>query len=800
MSRLRIRRAAVLGAGIMGSGIAAHLAGAGVSVLLLDLLPETVPPKEKDVDGKRNTLAKTALEKLKTAKPALLFHPRDLERIQPGNFVDHLSEVAACDLVIEAVREDLPTKQALFAQLEPVLASHAVMASNTSGLSITSMLEGRSEAFRKRFMVTHFFNPVRYMRLLEIVPGPETDPVLVDQVKQFAEETLGKGVVLAHNTPNFVGNRIGIYSILRILKMAQEEAFTTEEIDAIFGPALGRPKSAVFRTADLVGLDTLVAAANTCYSNLPYDEERDLFQTPPLLTTLIERGSKGEKTGSGFYKKTKDGILALDLHTLEYRPQQKPSFAFLTTKNADVTKRIREVLSGTDRASSLAERALLHTLAYASRRVGSRTTQETFAQDPQICADLVQIDRAMRWGFGWELGPFEVWDALGVAAVLERMHKHGISPAAWVQDMLKQGQTFYQDQSPKQTFFNPHTQSEEYVVESPRKITLQAMTAQRAPVLKNDGAQLIDLGEGVACLEFTTKMNAIDMDIIDLIQKSIDFCERDFDALIIGNDATDAFSAGANLLMIAMAAEQKNWDLLEKVISDFQQAGQRIKYSAIPVVIAPFGLTLGGGAEITLHGASVRAHAELYMGLVETGVGLIPAGGGCKEMLGRALSHLPEGTDPFVAIRQVFETIATAKVSSSAEDAKRLGYLRSADGISPHRDHLLYEAKQTALGMAQSGYRPPRPFTYRLSGAGGYATLKSYLLNLRAAHQISDHDVVVGTALAKVLNAPHSLSSFVLTEQYILDLEREAFLGLCGEEKTRQRIKYMLQNNKPLRN
>ncbi len=797
MSTLPIRRVMVLGGGIMGSGIAAHLAGAGIPVILLDIVPEGAGNTKAD----RNRLATTALEKLKKAKPPALFHPRDLELIEVGNIDDDLSRVSKCDWVIEAVREDLATKQALYAKLEPFLAPHTIISSNTSGLPIAKLLEGRSSSFQERFLVTHFFNPVRYMYLLEIIPGPKTQPAIVQRVAQFGEEVLGKGIVFGYDTPNFVGNRIGLHALLETVRLAIEGDYTVEEVDAIFGPALGRPKSAIFRTIDMVGLDTLIYAANTCYHGLPYDAARDAFSVPPLFINMQKQGMLGEKSGGGFYKKTAEGILSLDLKTLTYRPQQRPQLATLSDKKRSVSDRIRSIFSSDDRVSRIATRALLLNLAYASKRIGPRTDQNSNLKDPAICENLLQIDRALRWGFNWEFGPFELWDEVGVTEVLSKMNALEIRPATWVEQMVQSGQrSFYTGQAPERFFYDPSHKAPQLVTYSPRQISLSTVLAHRAPVLKNDGASLIDLGDGVACLSFHTKMNAIDTDVIEMIQKSIDRCQIDFEALVIGNEGKDAFSAGANLLMILMAATQGNWPVLEKVIRDFQNANQLLRHSSIPVVIAPFGLTLGGGAEVALHGAVTRAHSELYMGLVETGVGLIPAGGGCKEMLGRILDPLPEEADPFPAIRQVFQTLALAKVSASAEEAKRLGYLNEHDGISMNKSHLLYDAKQTALFLSRAGYKPPRKRQYRLPGLSAFATLRSWLHNMHAAHQITEHDVKVGTALAKILTGGQTSVNRFLTEQEILDLEREEFLKLCGEEKTRERIAYMLQNNKPLRN
>lgn len=799
----RFRRAAILGAGVMGSGIAAHLAGAGLDVFLLDIVPPDLPESERGDRRARNRFAAGALDKLKVQRPAALFHPRDLERIRIGNIEDDLAEAARADLVIEVVREDLAIKRALFERLEPLLGENTVVASNTSGLPIKKLMEGRSESLRRRFLVTHFFNPVRYMRLLELVRGEETDAELFAEIARFGETTLGKGVVFGHDTPNFVANRIGVFGILGLINLAQKGNYTVEEIDAIFGLPLGRAKSAVFRTADIVGLDTVIDVAENCYHNLPHDESREMFRVPDLLRKMVAKGLRGDKSGQGFYKKTKDGVLALDLNTLEYRPQAKPRFASLgaAKDKESPAERIATVLGGNDRASEIAWQATAMLCAYASRRVGPRSQADGNAQDPEICDDLAQIDRGMRWGYAWELGPFEIWDALGVARTAERMEKDGYRPAAWVSEMLRSDRTsFYSGTPGEQRFFDMHTGHERSLPQSPRALSLASLAASGQVLEKNDGARLIDLGSSVYALEFRTKMNAIDADIIALLNKALDRCDRDGAALVIGNEAAEAFSAGANLMLILMAASQGNWPMLEKVVDDFQQANMRLRYGPVPVVVAPFGLTLGGGSEITLHGAAVRAHAELYMGLVEVGVGLIPGGGGCKELICRALEGLPDDADPFPAVKQVFQTIGLAKVATSAEEARAAGFLREHDGVTMNRDHLIYDAKETALGLLRAGYRPPRPRLVRLPGPSGYANIRSSLQMMLQAHQIMPHDLVVGSALARVLTGGDTVPTVRLSEQRLLELEREQFLKLCGEEKTRERMMYMLQNNKPLRN
>jgi 3-hydroxyacyl-CoA dehydrogenase len=567
-----------------------------------------------------------------------------------------------------------------------------------------------------------------------------------------------------------------------LIRQALEGGYTVEEIDAIFGPAMGRPKSAVFRTADMVGLDTVVEVANNRYKNLPHDERRADFQVPPLLATMVERKLWGDKTGGGFSKKSGDGIVTLDLKTLEYRPQQKAKFPSTGAVKgiADPAERIRKMMAADDRAGEIARKVTWATLAYASHRLG------------EIAEDIVNIDNGMKWGFGWDLGPFETWDAIGVADSVAKMEAAGITPAPWVKEMLKKGhERFYA--SDGRSYVTGYF-ALQAVPSSPRKIGLGKK------VFENDGATLHDLGDRIACLELHTKMNAIDADVITMFHKTADEIEKNWDGLVIGNHSTEAFSAGANVFLVLMAAQQGNWKAIEDMARQLQDGLARLKYASVPVVAAPSGLALGGGAEIVMHGTAVRAHAELYMGLVEAGVGVIPAGGGCKELLGRALDNLPDDGDPFVQIKRVFLQIALGKVSSSAEEARAMGMLDARDQVTFNRDFLLRDAKETALGLYRAGYRAPRPRTFRLPGESGHATLKLNLQMMHAAHQITAHDIVVGGKLAWVLCGGRTSPSLKVTEQHILDLEREAFLSLCGEEKTRERMQYMLMNNKPLRN
>jgi 3-hydroxyacyl-CoA dehydrogenase len=775
----------------MGSGIAAHLAGAGIDVLLLDIVPPNGPSTTK---AERNAFAQGGLDRALKAKPAAFFTPRDADRITVGNFDDDLAAAAKCDWVVEVVKEDLAVKRALFDKLEPLLAEHTIVTSNTSGLPIALLNEGRSASWKRRFFITHFFNPVRYMKLLELVRGPDTDAALFDKLAKFGSDVLGKGIVYGKDTPNFVANRIGVFAMMHLIHKAIEGGFTVEEIDAIFGAPLGRPKSAVFRTADVVGLDTIVEVSNNCFRNLPSDERREDFKVPSLLVQMVEKKMLGDKTGGGFGKKDRatNQILTLDLNTLAYRPQQKAKLASVGAVKgvSDVRERVKKFLAQEDKYAELARKVTWAVLSYASHRLG------------EIADDVVNMDRAMRWGFGWDLGPFETWDAIGVAEAVKGMESIGYPPAKWVTDMLAAGRTtFYAGAgTTEETYWDAQSKSPKRVPTSPRALSLAPLKKSGRVVFENDGASLIDIGDRVVCLELHTKMNALDGDVISMIHRAVDEAEKNWDGLVVGNHDSSAFSAGANIFLVLMAANNQDWKGLGQMIEQLQGGLMRLKYAAVPTVTAPFGLTLGGGAELAMHGAATRANAELYMGLVEAGVGLIPAGGGCKEMLARHTADLPDDADPFPFVKKVFMTIAMGKVSTSAEEARAYGFLSPTDAVTLNRDYLIEDAKQTALGLYRAGYRAPRKRTFRVLGESGYATFRSSLQMMQAAHQISAHDVVVGSKLAWILTGGGASPSVRLKEEDILALEKEAFLSLLGEEKTRERMQYMLMNNKPLRN
>ncbi|HYX91992.1 MAG TPA: 3-hydroxyacyl-CoA dehydrogenase/enoyl-CoA hydratase family protein, partial [Myxococcaceae bacterium] len=660
-------------------------------------------------------------------------------------------------------------------------------------LSVEGMLEGRGPDFRKHFLVTHFFNPVRYMRLLELVAGPETLPEVVKALHAFGEEVLGKGIVYGKDTTNFIANRIGVYGMLRIISDMQHAELSIEEVDKIFGPALGRPKSAVFRTADIVGLDTFVHVAKNCYDTLVHDEEREIFKVPAFMEEMVRRGWLGEKSGQGFYKRERGGeILALDLRALEYRPQQKVRYDSLGAAKDidDVRERVAAVLSGSDKAARFAERVTLDVLAYASRRI------------PEIADDVVNIDRALRWGFGWELGPFETWDAFGVQKGVARMKELGIQPAAWVEEMLRSGRDrFYAVEGTVDRYWDVPSRSMKPVPENPRTARVEYLQRGHKKIAGNDSASLWDMGDGATLLEFHSKMNAIDGAITEMINVAVDETEKNFRALVVGNDGAN-FSVGANLVAVLWAVNSEDYDTLRANLEGFQRANQRLRYSPIPVVTAPFGMTLGGGAEVAMAGNAVQAAAETYLGLVEVGVGLVPGGGGNLQLLRNVYGPYAADPsfDPLPFLRKIFLAIGTAKVSTSAEEAREMGFLGPENGISLNRDFLLSDAKARALGMANAGFRPPRKTYFRLPGPSGRATIDMLLYDMQINRQISEHDRLIGRKLAEVLTGGDTSPSALVSEERLLELEREAFLSLVGEQKTRDRMVHMLEKGKPLRN
>ncbi len=786
-----IHRAAVIGAGVMGSGIAAHLANAGIEVLLLDMVPPNLGEAEKKDRAARNRWSQGGLEKALKARPAAFFHPSFARLVSVGNVEDDLERTADCDLVIEAIIEKMEPKRDLFSRLEKIVKPGCIVASNTSGLRIAEMMAGRSDAFRKSFLVMHFFNPVRYMKLLELVTGPDTDPAVFDRVRRFGEDVLGKGIVVGKDTPNFVGNRIGAHAMMASIHAMIEMGLSPEDVDAITGPSMGHPKSASFRTADLVGLDTFVHVSENCHASLTEDEDRAVFEVPAFIRTMLEKKILGDKTKGGFYKKGKDGQFeTFDPQTLSYRPKGGDESIKKATKSieklASPAERVKKLAADGGKAGAFAWKVLARSLAYSARRIG------------EIADSVTAVDDAMKWGYNWELGPFEAWDALGFAETVDRMEKDGVALPASIKKMRASGATgFYQGDKVYDLIKG------EYVARhvDPRNATFTIMKRGEAPVLKNDGAEAWDLGDGVLGLTFKTKANSIDPDVISMLGKAAERAEEDFRALVIHNDG-DHFCVGANLFLIVMTASNKDWEQLRSIVKAYQDATQRLKYARVPVVGAPWGMTLGGGLELCFACDSVQAAAETYSGLVEVGVGLLPGGAGTLNMLWRALEGVPEGAsiNTQEIVTQVFKNIALAKVATSADEAKALGYFRKTDGVSFDRSRQLTEAKARAIGLAASGYHPPAKRAYKLPGESGIATLRMMVDTLVAGGYASEHDAKIATKVAEVLCGGVAGASRVVTEEEVLELEREAFVSLCGEPKSQERMQYMLMNSKPLRN
>ncbi|MGA2234887.1 MAG: 3-hydroxyacyl-CoA dehydrogenase NAD-binding domain-containing protein [Terriglobales bacterium] len=810
----RIHKVAILGAGTMGARIAAHFANAGMPSLLLDIVPPNAPP---DATGPaRNQFAAAGLDGAKKSKPAAFFEASLAKLVTIGNFDDDLKRLADVDWIIEAVVENLEIKRSLLKKVEAIRKPGTIVTTNTSGLPVAKIAEGFSPDFRRSWFGTHFFNPPRYMRLLELIPTPEADHALIEAVTHFCDMQLGKGVVLAKDTPNFIANRIGTFSVLNVMRLMQEMDLSVEEIDALTGQAVGWPRSATFRTIDLVGLDVLGHVVTNMTQNV--HDERSELQIPAFFRQMLERKWLGDKTKGGFYKKLKSGEgkdderLALDWKTLEYHPRQKPKFAALDmAKNVEETgPRLRMLLGmdgggapqKPDKASAFLWAALSELWTYSANRI------------PEISDSIVEIDRAMHLGFNWELGPFELWDAAGVEATVARMKKEGRPVAANVEKLLAFGKkSWYADDAKTasgRSYFDLASGAFK-PVEVPAGVwSVEVAKKSNGVVKKNSGASLVDLGDGVGCIEFHSKMNALGADIISLVSQTLKLGGPGdgFDAFVITNDAQN-FSVGANVMLLLMSIQEEEWDDVDLAIRQFQGMTQAIKFSPKPVVSAPFGLSLGGGCEISLHAAARQPHAELYMGLVEVGVGLLPGGGGCKEMLLRAVdsaaSIRPDGRGESVelmeAMKKIFGTIATAKVSTSAEEARGLDFLSSSDRITMNRERVLSDAKARALELARAGYEPPVMRTdIPAPGENILAALKLGVHLMRQGEYITDHEKKLATKIAEVLCGGNITPGTPVSEQYLLDLEREAFKSLCGEKKTQERIQFTLKTGKPLRN
>ncbi|MDR5690056.1 MAG: 3-hydroxyacyl-CoA dehydrogenase/enoyl-CoA hydratase family protein [Armatimonadota bacterium] len=797
MPSRNIRRAAVLGAGTMGCQLAALLANAGVPVLLLDIVPTELTDEERRREltlshpEVRNRLSRAGLERALQMRPAAFTAPERAQLVTVGNLEDDLHRIADCDWIIEAVVEDLQVKQGLLERLERFWRPGVVVSTNTSGLPVREIAHGRSEAFRRHFLGTHFFNPPRYLRLLELIPLPDTDPAVVRWVEDVAGRVLGKGVVFCKDTPNFIANRIATFGFLHTVRVMVEEELTIEEVDELTGPFLGRPRTATFRTADLVGLDVLAHVARNSYERLADDEQREVFQLPPFVQAMLERGWLGDKSGGGFYRRTDGEVLTLDYRTLEYRPRQRPRLAGVeAVRNLeDWTRRVKAVLNAGDRAGRFLWRVLSGVLVYAARRI------------PEISDDLVNVDRALRWGFGWEMGPFETWDALGVREVAQRLEADGVDLPPLVRHVLDSGGTFYRRSDGTLEVFQPAARAYAPVRWPEGVLVLRERKAQGGVVAHNAGASLVDLGDGVLCVEFHTKMNAIGEDIVRMLHQALREAERGFEAVVVANQGPD-FSAGANLVLLLVEAQEGNWEELDLAVRTFQQLNQAVKYFPKPVVVAPHGRTLGGGCELVLHASRVQAAMETYMGLVETAVGLIPAGGGVKETATRVAERFPEEVagDLFPLLRWAFELVATARVATSAEECRKFGFLRPGDGITLNPDRLVADAKEVALSLVRTGYRPPLRRPVRVGGERVRAALYAGLHNLRVAGHITEYDEYVGRKLAYVLTGGDVPEGARVDEQHLLDLEREVFLSLLGEPRTQERIRHMLERGRPLRN
>ncbi len=805
LSMLRIEKAAVLGAGTMGAQIAAHLANAGVPVLLLDIPPRELTPEEQakglTLESKevRNRIARTGLEAAKKARPAAFFTPERASLVTIGNFDDDLGQLKNCDLIIEAIVENLEIKRKLYERVEEHRKARAVVASNTSGIPIGQLAEGRSEDFKAHFLGIHFFNPPRYLQLVELIRTEWTKPEVSCAVYGFLDQRLGKGVVPAKDRPNFIANRIGTFGAMDTIKTMLADGYSIEEVDKMTGVAVGRPKSATFRTFDLVGLDVFTHVVANLHDALPEDEERETFVAPEFLKQMIGRGILGNKTKGGFYKKQKgegekQEIWTLDTASLEYKPAQKIKLPALDmAKNIEATpERIKALVWGKDRVGAFLWKTISRTLRYAANRI------------PEIADTVVEVDRAMKWGFGWELGVFEVWDAIGVEKSVARMKEEGQTIPANVERMLEAGATsFYKNENGQQFYFDFNTNNYAPVNEQPGVIVLKSVKDRTGVIKKNAGASLLDIGDGVACLEFHSKMNAIGGDTLQMLKASLAEVEKNFVGLVVGNQGTN-FCVGANIMLMLLEAQEENWEELDMMVRVFQNATMSLRYSAKPVVVAPFQMVFGGGCEMVLHADRVRAAAETYIGLVEVGVGIIPAGGGTKEMLLRALDSIPKSAndvDPFPFIKRAFETIALAKVATSAEEARALGFLGADDTISMNRDRLIADAKQEVLALAKTGYTKPQQRTDILAmGQPALSTLKLGIHQMKRGGFISEHDALIGEKLAQILTGGDLNHPTRVSEQYLLDLEREAFLSLVSQRKTQERIAHMLKTGKPLRN
>lgn len=785
----------------MGGAIAAHCGNCGIPSLMLDILPPSMSASDKKDPRKRNAVAEASKQAMLKAKPSPVYSKSVLDLIEVGNFEDDMERIAGCDWIIEVVKEDLAIKKKVYEQVAKHRKPGTIVTSNTSGIPIASMTDVMDEDMRRNFCGTHFFNPPRYLKLLEIIPHPETDPEVVAFMADFMENVLGKGVVYAKDTPNFIANRILTFGCQYILHEMTKDGLTVEEVDAVTGPAVGHASSATFRTFDLVGIDTYLNVLGNVANNCPDDERQDVMTAPDWLKKMVEKGLLGAKTGSGFYKATnkrdekgKRIILGIDLDTLEYRDPVKPRFESTgaARKAESIEQKLKIMYTSEDKGAVFAWKSFANTAIYAANRI------------PEIADDIVNIDNAVKWGFAWEVGIFEAWDILGVKYVCERMEQEELKLPPIAEALLAGGHdSFYKTENGTPQFFDLASKAYKPVPQNPHIISIATAKDAKKIVKENDGCSLVDIGDGILCAEFHTKMNAIDADIGQLLLEALDLLnEGTFEGMVIGNQA-DHFCAGANIFVILGEAMQENWKAVEDNIHAFQQINQAIRFCKRPIVAAPHHYTLGGGTEICQHAAKAVIAGETYGGLVEVGVGLVPGGGGCKEMLRRALAYVPENItdgDPFPYVRRAFENIGMAKVSTSGMEYVELGYLTPDCPVEPNFDLQISRAKDMCLGLIKMGYRPPKPATLIALGERARAAFRVALYGFHLGGFASDHDVLISEKIANILTGGDRLPGTRMTEQDVLDLEREAFVSLVGTEKTQQRIQHMLTTGKPLRN
>ncbi|MEZ4525528.1 MAG: 3-hydroxyacyl-CoA dehydrogenase NAD-binding domain-containing protein [Desulfobacterales bacterium] len=798
----KIRKAAVIGSGVMGSGIAALLASAGIKTLLLDIVPFDLKEEEKNNPAARNRIVKAGYDNMLKAQPALLMQKKDADLISIGNMEDDFSKLSECDWIVEVVVENLKIKQDLFKRIEPVRKKDAIVSSNTSGIPLKKMTEGLSGEFKQHFLGTHFFNPVRYMKLLELIPGEETSPEVLSFIAEFGEKKLGKGIVWAKDTPNFVGNRIGVHGIVKTMQLMVEDGLTIPEVDALFGTAMGRPKTAMFKTTDLVGLDTMGHVARNTYDLVADDEQRDSFAVPEFVNQMIAKKFLGNKTKGGFYKtdltpEWKKIRKVININTLEYEEYGKAEFPCLEAakKAKTLPEKIKAVVYGDDKGAKFAWKAMAWALVYAANRV------------PEISDTIVEIDNAMKWGYNFEMGPFETWDAIGVAESVEKMTVSGIPVPENVKKMLAAGnKTFYKIEKGKTLYFDFATNTYKPVAVSENMISLAALRADSKVVKSCNSASLIDLGDGVFCCEFHSKMNALNGEIVNFIGDALDYVEENGVGLVIGNQAggmPGAFSAGGDLFYMAGLAKEGKFAEIDAFLKTAQDGLQKARYASFPVVAAPYGLALGGGCEVCLAADRIVAHAELYMGLVEIGVGLLPAGGGCTNLWKKIVSSIPDavtGADLCSFFIPVFQTIAMAKVSSSAADARAIGFLGPQDRIVFNRDHLIGEAKKEVLKMVEEGYTPPVKRKIPVAGQAGQGMVHAELFNMQNGGFVTEYDVFLARRIAFVISGGEVRKNSEVYEDLLLKLERDAFVDFWKQEKTAARVEHMLKTGKPLRN